>query len=160
MVIALQAEPIVRALPQTTDLLTLLTSEEQAQLAREKNPAKQVRLLLQIAEKRLQEAERLAAQERFNPALSVLLVYQAVLEHAFSRIETVPPGGRRKSAYRDFDLHIRRQLKDLVPLTRAFPIGLAADAERVLKTVTRLRFEALNAFAGGRILTHPRLKSQ
>jgi len=157
--IALQAERIVCALSQTTDLSALLTSQEQAQLARERNPAAQVRLLLRIAENRLQEAKRLAAQESFEPALSVLLVYRAVLEHAFARIEAVPPGGRRKNAYKDFDLHVRRHLKDLEPLTRAFPVGLAAEAERVLKTATRLRFEALNAFAGGRILTHPRPKS-
>ncbi|GEM_PF-1018098 len=158
--IALQAEEAARALPQGTDLSALLSAEEQAQLARERNPAKQVRLLLRIAEKRLQEAKRLTNQESFDPALSVLLAYQALLEHAFARIETVPPGGRRKSAYKDFDLHVRRQLKDLEPMTRAFPLGLTAEAERVFKTATRLRFEALNAFAGERILTHPRPKSQ
>jgi len=158
--IALQAEGVARTSPQGTDLSALLTAEEQTQLARERNPAKQVRLLLRIAEKRLQDAKRLTDQERFDSALSALLVYQTLLEHAFARIETVPPGGRRKSAYKDFDLHLRRQLKDLEPVTRAFPIGLAAEAERVLKTATRLRFEALNAFAGERILTHPRPKSE
>mgnify|MGYP000218157937 CR=1 FL=1 len=155
--IALQAE---MAFPQATDLTALLSAEENAQLAREKNPAAHVRLLLRIAEKRLQEARRLTDRESFESALSVLLAYQALLEHAFARIEMVPPGGRRKNAYKDFDLHVRRQLKDLDPVMRAFPIGLAAEAERVLKTATRLRFEALNAFAGERILTHPRPKSQ
>jgi len=162
-ILALSLSGIVRvpAFPQAADLSALLTPEEQARLTRERNPAKQVRLLLGYAEKRLQESKRLAAQERFEPALALLHTYQTLLEDAFSRIEAVPPGGKRKNAYKDFTLHLRRHLKNLEALTRALPIGLATDAERVLKTATRLRSEALNAFAGERILTlPPRPRSQ
>ncbi|MCS6816309.1 MAG: DUF5667 domain-containing protein [Blastocatellia bacterium] len=158
--IALPVEGGAGPFRQGADLSALLTPEERAQFARERNPAKQVRLLLKIAENRLRDAKRLTDQESFDSALSVLLAYQALLEHAFAQIETVPPGGRRKGAYKDFDLHVRQHLKDLEPTVRAFPMSLASEAERVLKTATRLRFEALNAFAGERILTHPQPKSQ
>ncbi len=148
------------AFPQAVDVSTLLTSEEQAQLARERDLAKQIRQLLKIAEKRLHEITRLADEEQFEILPPRLHAYQALLEHAFSQIEAIPPGGKRKNAYKDFDLFVRRQLRNLEALLRVLPIGMAADAERVLKTATTLRFEALNAFAGEKILTHPRPKSQ
>jgi hypothetical protein len=147
------------ALPQAVDVSTLLTSEEQARLARERNPVKQIRQLLKIAEKRLHDITRLAREERFEAVPPKLQAYQALLEYTFSQIEGVPPGGKRQNAYKDFDLFVRRQLKDLDALLRVLPIGMAADAERVLKTATTLRFEALNAFAGEKILTRPRSKS-
>ncbi len=145
--------PLVITPLQTAEISHLLTPPEYAQFTREKNPAKQVRFLLKIGEKRLQEIKRLFEEERFESALERLASYQALLEHAFSRIEMVPPGGKRKNAYRDFDLHVRKHLRDLEALERAFPAGWVAEVERVRKTAVKLRFEALNAFAGEKIFT-------
>jgi len=160
LALSLSGSVCALALSQVLDVPVPLTTEEQAQLTRERDPAKQIRQLLKIAERRLKEIKRLADEEQFETVLPRLHAYQALLEHAFSQIEAVPPGGKRKNAYKDFDLFVRRHLKDLETLPRVLPIGMAADAERVLKTVTTLRFEALNAFAGEKILTRPRPKSQ
>jgi len=137
---------------ETRDIQALLTPEEQAQVKRQTNPSKQMKLFLKIAAQRLERMRQLTRSERYNEALQTASAYKALLSHALLIIGTMPgSSGRRKSAYKDFETDVRKQIRTLEAISRDVPPGRSREIEDVLRTVIALRYEALNAFAGEKI---------
>jgi hypothetical protein len=161
VVLAQHVGAVQQPAAQAEDVRALLTQEELARLGRESNPAKQVKLLMTFAAKRLDVARQQAETEKYDEASESVRQYQAFVAHTYSRIEAIPGKPKNKrNPLKEFDLQARQHLRALDAVLRAFPVGRSSEIEEALRAVTRLRHEALNAFAGDKILNPTKPKPQ
>ncbi len=147
--------------PDQQTLRALLTPSEQTEYGRQSNIAKRMKLLLRFAARRLDATYEFALKEHYDPIARLTGEYQRLISSAFSLIEAISPKpSRRKSAYRDFDLELRKHIRTLERIERIIPLDQSADINAALKTATRLRHNALNAFAGDHIFKPPAAKNR
>lgn len=142
-------------------LQALLTPTEHMEFSRQSNIGKRMKLLLKFATQRLERIRQLALREEYGEIARLGNEYKALITHAYSLIETISPKpSRRKSAYRDFDLELRKQIRALEQIERLIPLSQSGDITDAMRTATRLRHSALNAFAGDRIFKSPTSRQQ
>ena len=154
-----QSEGARQAQSEGQILRALLTPTEHMEFRRQSNIAKRMKLLLKFAAKRLERIHHLALREEYDEVAQLSNEYKALITSAYSLIETISPNpSRRKSAYRDFDLELRKQIRALEQIERLIPLSQSGDITDAMRTATRLRHNALNAFAGDRIFKSPTSK--
>ena len=134
----------------------LLTADEWKAVDRHGNQVKRVRELLKVAASRLERTHQLTAQEAFADATKLMEDYTTIISYTFAFIEDIPEKDRkrRRSAYKEFDLSVRKQIQALEGLRHSWPVGNTA-AEDALLTAERLRIMALNRFSGMEIIRVP-----
>lgn len=133
-----------------------LTDQERATIQKETNPAKRARKLLDIAKGRLAQAQTLMPQEQYAEAGRLVQDYTAILSYTMALIDSLPRNDRKRqrSAYKDFDLRVRKQIPTLEELKRSALVDMPA-IETALSTAQRLRIVALNGFSGAEIMKVP-----
>lgn len=147
-----EAEGEYQAALDEQTVQALLTPKERADLSRQSNIGKRMKLLLNFAAQRLEQMLQSALREQYGEITRLSNDYKTLITYAFSLIETISSKpSPRKSAYRDFDIEIRKHLRTLDRIGRVIPLSQSADITDAVRTATRLRHNALNAFAGDRI---------
>ncbi|HXF05580.1 MAG TPA: hypothetical protein VNM72_09200 [Blastocatellia bacterium] len=145
--------------PDEQTVQALLAPSERAELSRQSNIGKRMKLLLKFAAQRLDLIRQHALREEYGEISRISHEYKVLVTYAYSLIETISPKpSRRKSAYRDFDLEVRKQIRTLEQIERLIPLSQSGDVSDAIRTATRLRHNALNAFAGDRIFKSPSSK--
>ncbi|MBI3950023.1 MAG: hypothetical protein HY314_06170 [Acidobacteria bacterium] len=136
-----------------------LTDQEWALVDKEGNPVKRVRKLLDIAAYRLGQAQMFTAREQYSEASSLLESYTTIISYTMDLIDRLPENERKRqrSAYKEFDVQVRKQLQTLQELKRNLPVDNQA-IENALFTAQRLRIIALNRFSGAEIIKVPEEK--
>lgn len=154
-----RSEVTGQAVPDEQTFQALLAPTERTELSRQSNIGKRMKLLLKFAAQRLDRIHQLALREEYGVISRISNEYKALITYAYSLIETISPKpNRRKSAYRDFDLEVRKQIRTLEQIERLIPLSQSGDVSDAIRTATRLRHNALNAFAGDRIFKSPSSK--
>lgn len=134
----------------------VMTDQEWLLVNREKKPTKRVRKWLDVAADRLSRAQALIAQERYADAIPLIEHYTPLISSAIAFIDGLPKEQRKqqRSAYKEFDVRVRRHIPLLMELRRDFPTE-HPTLERALLTAQRLRILALNGFSGAEIIKVP-----
>jgi tetratricopeptide (TPR) repeat protein len=138
------------------DIQTLLTADEWKVVNRHGNQVKRVRELLKVAANRLERARQLTTREAFTEATKLVEDYTAIISYTLTFIDNIPDKDRkrRRSAYKEFDLAVRKQIQSLEDLRHSWPVGNTV-AEEAVTTAQRLRIMALNGFSGAEIFRVP-----
>jgi tetratricopeptide (TPR) repeat protein len=138
------------------DIQSRLTAEEWRKVNEQGNQVKRVRELLKVATNRLGRTRQLAAQGSFTEATRLMQDYTEIISHTLTFIDTIPKKDRkrRQSAYKEFDLRVREQIRTLRELRHEFPVGNTV-VEEALQTAERLRIMALNQFSGMEMIRVP-----
>jgi hypothetical protein len=138
------------------DAKATMSAQEWASVNKESNPVKRTRRWLAIAANRLEEAQTLTAQDQFAEATTLVKKYTTIISYALQFIDRLSNGQRKaqRSAYKEFDVRVRDQIKALNELKRDLPVGNQAIDE-ALFTAQRLRIIALNRFSGAEIIKVP-----
>lgn len=135
----------------------LLAPEEWRSVEKEDHAVKRVKKLVEVASMRLNEARARVNAGMFDPAARALSQYQVIVSAAFSTIDPLTEGDRkrRRSGYKEFDVRTRPHLPILERMAREFTAQNLPDGEAVLVSVRRLRALALNRFSGSEIMAVP-----
>lgn len=133
-----------------------MTDQEWLSVEKKGNPVKRVRKLLEIADGQLAQTRTLTAQEKFVEATTTIQNYTTIISYALHFIEGLPENQHKqqRSAYKEFDVRVRKQIPTLKELKHEFPVGNQV-VDDALFTAERLRIIALNRFSGAEIIKVP-----
>ena len=145
----LPAPPPMRAIPE----------HERNQINEAKDPKSRIRKIIDLTELHLQHAEGLAAQQKFDPALTELGGYLALLEDGLTFLSTLNTDrGKTRDLYKHLELSLRAQGPRLTVMRRATPLEYATRMKEVEDFAREGRTEALNAFYGHTVVREGRQK--
>ena len=145
----LPAPPPMKAIPE----------HERNQLNEAKDSKTRIRRTIDLAELHLQHAETLASQQKYDPALSELGGYLALLEDGLTFLAKLNSDrGKNRDLYKHLELSLRAQGPRLTVMRRATPLEYAMRMKEVEDFAREGRTEALNAFYGHTVVREGRQK--
>lgn len=126
-----------------------IPKEERARLDEAKNLKARVNLSIELSGERLDRAEALTNEQKYDEAVSELGIYQAIVEDALRSLkEGEVKGNRRRDLYRRFEIALRGQLSRLEAIRRLMPSEQAVNMHSIINAIKRVRIDAINAFYG------------
>lgn len=133
--------------------INIVSSNERAQLSREMDAKKRLRLNVSLAEGRLHQAEQYAAQKEYQNATDELAAYQSILEDAFDFMRArTKIDNKTRDLYKYLELSMRAHAPRLEAIRRTTPSEYALYVKTVFDYTRAARTEALNSFYGETVI--------
>ena len=129
--------------------LRFIPNEDKAQLDVARDGKARTRLSLELAEARLQQAERLTGERKYDRAATEIGVYQALVEDSLSFLNSAESGQKAfRSLFKRIELTLRAHDARVQAMRRATPAVYGTNIQTTSEALRRVRTNALNAFFG------------
>ncbi len=143
------AQGVVVDITSAPPPLRFIPNEDKAQLDVARDGKTRTRLSLELAEARLQQAEKLTGERRYDRAATEIGVYQALVEDSFRFLNSAAAEQKRfRSLYKRLELTLRAHDARVQALRRATPAVYGNNIQTTSEALRRVRTNALNAFFG------------
>jgi hypothetical protein len=143
-----QAPPPMKSIPL----------EERNQINRAGDTKTRIRRTIEFAEQHLQHSETLAAEQKYDQALTALGNYLALMDDGLEYLSKLSDDpGKNRDRYKQIELALRAHGPRLTTMRRATPLEYATRIKEVEDFARQGRTEALNAFYGNTVV-HERMK--
>ena len=139
--------------------LRALSKEERSQLRATKDDKARIHRTIEFTAIRLQHAQELATQQKYDPALLELGGYLALIDDALDYLSKLSHDSKRtRDLYKQLELALREDAPKLTVMRRDTPLEYAIRMKEVEERAREGRTEALNAFYGETVMREGRAK--
>lgn len=139
--------------------LRVISKEERAQLDETRDDKARIRRTLELTSVRLQHAQELTAQQKYDSALSELGGYLALIDDALEFVGRMNTDSKKaRDLYKHVELALRADAPRLTVIRRETPLEYAVRVKEVEERAREGRTEALNAFYGQTVVRESRQK--
>jgi len=143
------AQQVVVDITSAPPPLRFIPNEDKAQLDVARDGKARTRLSLELAEARLQQAEKLTNERKYDRAATEIGVYQALVEDSFRFLNSAGAEQKRfRSLYKRLELTLRAHDARVQALRLATPAVYGNNIQTTSEALRRVRTNALNAFFG------------
>lgn len=139
--------------------LEVLSKQERAQLDDSKDEKTRIRRTIEFTALRLQHAQELAKQQKYDSALSELGGYLALIDDALEFLGKMNHDSKKaRDLYKQVELTLRADAPRLTVMRRDTPLEYGIRIKEVEERAREGRTEALNAFYGQTVVRESRPK--
>jgi hypothetical protein len=139
--------------------LRVISKEERAQLDETRDDKARIRRTLELTSVRLQHAQELTAQQKYDSALFELGGYLALIDDALEFVGRMNTDSKKaRDLYKHVELALRADAPRLTVIRRETPLEYAVRVKEVEERAREGRTEALNAFYGQTVVRESRRK--
>ena len=139
--------------------LQVLSKQERDQLDDTKDEKTRIRRTIEFTAVRLQHAQELAKQQKYDPALSELGGYLALIDDALEFLGKMNHDSKKaRDLYKQVELTLRADAPRLTVMRRDTPLEYGIRIKEVEERAREGRTEALNAFYGQTVVRDGRPK--
>jgi hypothetical protein len=139
--------------------LRVISKQERAQLDETRDDKARIRRTLELTSVRLQHAQELTAQQKYDSALSELGGYLALIDDALDFVGRMNTDSKKaRDLYKHVELALRADAPRLTVIRRETPLEYAVRVKEVEERAREGRTEALNAFYGQTVVRESRQK--
>ncbi len=143
------AQGVVVDMDSAPPPLRFIPNEDKAQLDVARDGKTRTRLSLELAEARLQQAEKLTGERKYDRAATEIGVYQALVEDTLRFLNSSSAEQKKfRSLYKRLELTLRAHDARVQALRRATPAVYGVNIQTTSEALRRVRTNALNAFFG------------
>lgn len=136
-----------------------IPNNERNQINEAKDPKARIRRTIELTDAHLQRAESLASEQKYDPALTELGNYLALIDDALKYLAGLNSDrSKARDLYKRVELALRAHGPRLVGMRRSTPLEYATRMKEVEDFAREGRTEALNAFYGQTVVREERPK--
>lgn len=132
--------------------LRRLSAVEETKLGSADDPKQRARFTLELADRRLTQAEQSTAARNFAQASLELGAYQALIDDALAQVKNQSSFNKARDVYKKFDLNLRSHVVRLETMRRITPSAYAVHIATTVTLTRRTRTAMLNMFFGSNVV--------